>query len=333
MWEAEAQSGTHRVDPVAYFQTRQGRRTAGYARRPSQVVMGAAEASGASPRRRGRERGPGKDFARFIEMFGFPERRPQPSSQKRLFSASAQPSSANLFQPPGEPDLRRLLRGGAAETREEAESLVNGTRASLPHRDVESVASQGACSVGAELYDNDEEVVAELEERIQLLEQALEYERWRLQSLRAGRNLQIPEAAPADALTRLHTGAADASAGVPGATPCNAAASAMRSECPVRLCCEPRQLRPGGEGASCLASHPAQAAWSADDNDSVSPRTTVVVRPVPSHDKLAIARPAAQGQPHAGRPESRASTRAATTAVAMRGRSNWTLAAHYAGWT
>ncbi|RNE98482.1 hypothetical protein TraAM80_08733 [Trypanosoma rangeli] len=280
MWD-EAQSGTHRVDPVSYFQLRQGRRTVGYAKRSSQVPMGTEEISGASPTRRGRERGPGKEFARFIEMFGFPERRPQPTSHKRLFLASTQPTNINLFQRPGEPDLRHLLRGGAAltddyqaEVEEGAVSHVSGKSAPLSPHSVKGVTSPNAHNVRAELHDNSEEVVAEIEERIQLLEQALAYERGRLHSALAGRNVPSAQMVHADAVRRFHTSGANAFC----ENSCNTETSAVRGRCRVQsqFCCEPRQLQQKSEDGLCWASQDAQAGGSVDGNKRTSPRVTSV---------------------------------------------------------
>ncbi|KAH9597181.1 hypothetical protein LSM04_004723 [Trypanosoma melophagium] len=83
-------SSNSHVGALSHFQSHRGLRTSGYKlRNHSQIVLGGGHHNNNMGRNnnnnnssnvvcvRRRERGPGKEFGRFVEVFGFPERRPQ----------------------------------------------------------------------------------------------------------------------------------------------------------------------------------------------------------------------------------------------------------------
>ncbi|ORC88756.1 uncharacterized protein TM35_000151870 [Trypanosoma theileri] len=346
MWSEADHIHTHSnssssyVDALSHFQSHRGLRTSGYKlRNHSQIVLGDGHhnnntlnnhnnSSGVLPVRR-RERGPGKEFGRFVEMFGFPEKRPQPFSQKRIFVASATPSSLHVFQRTGEV---MLDSNGRPYQQEELEEHVN----------VSSTQE-------TELYA-DNVTIEETEERIKMLEKLLMREKKRLQVLKEKQMLQNVKTVSPDILKQQlkqqqqeeedqhwKSDMDDGLYKTHNPLPCSHTASDVESgySVPTSLPASHNIHISSENNAHGIRILRNQRRGNDDDEDGNSYKITPKITENPSlssRSREFVSQSNGDQQSSASPTPPRERIATATRATTAYGRSSWTLARHYAGW-
>ncbi|KEG09997.1 hypothetical protein DQ04_04321010 [Trypanosoma grayi] len=333
----DAEPGVGRVDPVEYFSSRRGLRTAGYAQQHrSQIVFGneGAATQGSSSTSR-RARGPGRDFADFVEAFGFPAPRPKPQSQRRIFAASAQPGSINVLQRPAEEAALRmpLSRGhwgpkweGSFDYRQQQPQEQQQQRKVEGGQQEEwqdEIAPTRVFRNGEEtpVLHDDEELIALSDERIQTLEQALEHEKRRLLALEKGRRYRRARSAhtvspPLDASNITTCRGRSGSSNGEGRSNNNI------NDCVTSNGWKQNTSPPPPQQQQQKGNRRAPSSQRNDSSYDITPKITVIPSPLSSRGNGTASQPEWVKEAYARH----------VTSGRVRGRSNWTLTEHYAGW-